>query len=310
VAEHPQLVSHQRDVATAVERQHLSANWQQTPGDVELAQRLRRLGETLLETAPRQAYLAYVWATQLDARQWEDLARPLLEMREPIDDATWGNELALLRDYYAALFPVPRPVSPEPATPLEPDVTPALIAAPEASAVQASRLVAFYSKRHEVAKADYFSRRTGNVVAPGELWSWSQPFEDERALDWTGDRVVFSIEHPDTTARKKWRGLSGNGYLTSRGKGDKAKGTLTSPAFTLNGTRLSFSLGGGVGKSDVGVELLVDGAVVRSAAGGTPTVLLPVWWDVTTWFGKTAQLRVFDRSNRQAAFLDQVLLWN
>jgi hypothetical protein len=314
VAEQSELASLQRRVATAVERQHLGVKWQQLEDDVALAKELRQLGDTLVTSAPRQAYLAYVWATQLDARQWEALTKPLLALREPIDDATAASELALLRDYYTALFTSP------PTTVLElpavsnagSDAAVAPTSVPELTGVRwAQRLAAFYTSTHDLSKASYFARRAGEAQSgASEQWSWSQPFEDDDALDWTGDRKVFTIEHPDAMARKRWRGLSGGGYLTSRGKGDKGKGTLTSPVFALNGARLSFAFGGATSKSDAGVELLVDGVVVRSATSASKLVLLPVWWDVTPWFGKSAQLRVFDKSTRQAAFLDQVVLWN
>lgn len=314
-----ELASHQRRVATAVERQHLGPEWHQTADDIELAKTLRHSGDELLASAPEQAYVAYVWATQLDARQWEDLTKPLLSLRKPIDDANLGHELALLRDYYVAQFAGARPTTsvnvgttPSPGVPAEQGVSSVVVPTSIDADLAGRRLVAFYTKTGDLAKAEYFARylQSAAETPAGLLWSWSQPFEDGKGFDWTGDRGVFSVEHPDVTARKKWRGLSGTGYLSSRIKGDKAKGSVTSPAFTLNGSRLSFSFGGGASKADVGVELLVDGAVVLSAPGGTQTVLASFWWDVTPWFGKTAQLRVFDKSTREAAFLDQVLLWN
>lgn len=291
VATSPELVSRRVAVATSVERQHLGEKWQQTSADVEMARELRNLGDSLVSTEPKQAYLAYVWATQLDARQWEGLTKPLLALRQPIDDASMANELALLRDYYASQFP-----------------------ASDADRVSttrwAERLVAFYTHTGDTAKAAYFARRAGvSANAVNEPWSWSRAFEDDKALDWTGDRSVFSVERPDDVARKRWRGLSGSGYLTSRGKGEKGKGTLTSPEFTLNGERLSFAFGGSTSK-DVGVELLVDGAIVKSIGGSSKLVLQSVWWDVTPWFGKAAQLRVYDKSSKQIALLDEVLLWH
>lgn len=300
-----ELAPYERRVATAVERQHQGTAWRKLPEDVTLADELRQLGDALLATEPRQAYLAYVWATQLDARQWERLTKPLLSLRQPIDDANLSNELALLRDYYASLFVAP------PAADIPQGAASDTNVKDDAARGDAGqRLVAFYRANRQPSKADYFRRRSDGTsrAEPRQPWTWTQTFEDE-PLDWTGDQAMFSIERPDVTQRKRWRGLSGSAYLTSRRHGDGAKGTLTSPVFSLNGERLSFSLGGGGSKSDVGVELLVDGAVVKTTTGSPELVLLPVWWDVSEWYGKTAQLRVFDKSSRHAVLLDEVRLW-
>ena len=317
VAERPELVALQRRVATAIDRQHHGSKWLQRAEDVELAGELRRLGDGWFASSPPQAYLAYAWATQLDARQWEELTKPMLALREPIDDARVGNELALLRDFYGSVFAQQPTAPPENTRAPEPNV--AVLDAPkradaapgkaEVAGKTLRRLVAFYASLGESAKREYFERQTGApVVNEGELWTYAQSFESDEVPEWTGDRNVFAIEHPDEVARKRRRGLSGGGYFTSHLQGDKAKGKASSSPFQLDGERLSFSFGGGA-KSEVGVELLVDGAVVLATSGSAENVLLSFWWDVSPWSGKTAQLRVFDNSARQSAFLDQVLLW-
>lgn len=315
-----QLVSHEAAVMTAVDRQYAAVTWQPSAADRALAAELHQLGDRLSEGAPEQAYLAYVWATQLDARQWDSLTKPLLGLRRPIDDTEFALEVTLLREYYAALFAVPT-VAPAVALPTVAEPVEAVLHEPTpigANAVghlvptplqqAARRLVTFYEHYGRGARAAYFRDRAGETPAALPLWIWSQGFEDPKSLDWQGDKKVFSVEILDAKGHRHRRGVEGDGVLSSRRAGDKGKGTLTSPEFVVAGTNLSFFFGGG--SRDVGVELLVDGVAVRSTNGGDDSILSLVWWDIRDLVGKSAQLRAFDRSARHTAFLDQVLSWN
>jgi hypothetical protein len=55
--------------------------------------------------------------------------------------------------------------------------------------------------------------------------------------------------------------------------------------------------------------LLVDGAAVFSASGNDSDNLLPVFWDIAPFAGKSGRLRVFDESSRAHVVLDRVLIW-
>jgi hypothetical protein len=76
---------------------------------------------------------------------------------------------------------------------------------------------------------------------------------------------------------------------------DGATGSATSPAFTLDQDRLHVRVGGGAG-TDVGVELLVDGAQVAVARGANSEALRDVPLDVRPWRGRAARLRLTDLS--------------
>jgi len=80
------------------------------------------------------------------------------------------------------------------------------------------------------------------------------------------------------------------------GKRDTAKGKLTSKPFTIERNFITFLIGGG-GSPQTAVRLLVDGEVVRTAAGPNSSVMRESKWDVTTLAGKTAQLEVVDQSD-------------
>jgi hypothetical protein len=77
---------------------------------------------------------------------------------------------------------------------------------------------------------------------------------------------------------------------------DDARGTLTSPPFTLDRTFLGFRAGGGPSPK-LRVELTIDGTVVKTLSGtgrGIVEQLTPVVWDVSAWRGRSAQLVVTD----------------
>jgi hypothetical protein len=77
---------------------------------------------------------------------------------------------------------------------------------------------------------------------------------------------------------------------------DEATGTATSPPFVLDRSRLGFRAGGGASRR-LGVELIVDGKVVRSLEGtGKSTVeqLVPVTWDVSEWRGREGRIVLRD----------------
>ncbi|MCL2305387.1 MAG: non-lysosomal glucosylceramidase [Planctomycetaceae bacterium] len=73
--------------------------------------------------------------------------------------------------------------------------------------------------------------------------------------------------------------------------GDGATGTLTSPTITLNKKYIHFLLGGGSGCP---AQLIIDGKVVRSAAGRNEEYLNWTTWDVAEFAGKEARIKLVD----------------
>jgi levanbiose-producing levanase len=109
-------------------------------------------------------------------------------------------------------------------------------------------------------------------------------------------------------------GMVGNAVLDTSTGGDPATGTITSPTFTLDRNHLHFLVAGGRhphGKpGETSINLVVDGAVVRTATGDDTGVLKPVDWDVSALQGKTAQVQVIDQATGKWGHLvvDQLLL--
>lgn len=309
VALEPDLRRWEGHVARVFERRRRAEDL--TLADHDLARELSRLGHALEDRGVRdQAYLAYVWATQVSRGSWRELADPIHRLRPPLPAAAHALELSLLRDYYAA--------------------------SGDASALR--RLLAFYLGTARLTRAEYFLERargfeldpalqaaldrlTPQLARPagGELELElpreivrpafaTADFEVPGALDgWQGDLVVFRAAEVDAQRRLGLRGQHGAGVLSSLGKGKRGRGQLLSPEFELDGARLTLRVGGSARRA--GVELLVGGRAVRTAAGSGSDFLAPVVWDISEYQGQTAQLRVFDRDPRFHVLVDEVLVW-
>ena len=104
-------------------------------------------------------------------------------------------------------------------------------------------------------------------------------------------------------------GFQGERLVNSFRKGDQAQGTLTSPAFEISASHLSFLIGGGA-HEQTRVDLLVEGKAVRTARGRERERLAWQAWDVSDLRGKQAVLQVVDKHSGGWGHinLDQVLL--
>ena len=88
-----------------------------------------------------------------------------------------------------------------------------------------------------------------------------------------------------------------NSYL----KGDTTTGTLTSPPFKIERKHINFLIGGGNHPAKMGMQLMTDGKVVRSATGramkNTANQEIMDWhsWDVSELTGKAVTLQIIDQ---------------
>lgn len=251
----------------------------------ELAARLVALGEELTPTAASQAYVAYVWATIVHPPSWSEATKPLLRLRPALNVSDYGLEIVLLRDHYVA-----------------------------PSVESRQRLMDFYVSRQRWAQAEYFGHASSSAHEP--FSADVLDFDSGRRSEWQGNLSASFVPAGQVSQRSL---LPGN-VLTSQAAGPgssqqapqqhhAAQGELTSPSFTLNGTRLSLLVGGGKASDRVGVELLIDGRSVFKGSGNTDFDLHPVLWNVSSHQGKTAQIRVFDRNARKSVILGKVELW-
>jgi cytochrome c553 len=83
-----------------------------------------------------------------------------------------------------------------------------------------------------------------------------------------------------------------NGGDTARG--DAHVGTMTSKSFVVSHKYITMLVGGGSHATKTCVNLVMDGKIVRSAAGRDNNQMFPVRWDVADLKGKAARIQIVD----------------
>jgi arylsulfatase A-like enzyme/sucrose-6-phosphate hydrolase SacC (GH32 family) len=129
--------------------------------------------------------------------------------------------------------------------------------------------------------------------------SLSGDFEGKDLAGWTTNGTAFAAA--PVKPGDRFTAFEGTGIEWSGAEGPKSTGTLSSPIFKLERPFINYLVAGARDlPSRLGVELLVDGKVVRAASAteikdATKTM---DWrtWDVRDLKGKDAQIRVNDQS--------------
>jgi hypothetical protein len=89
------------------------------------------------------------------------------------------------------------------------------------------------------------------------------------------------------------RRYGGRYYVSSFHGGDKSTGTLRSPTFVINGSTITFRLGGGKSEK-LRAELRVQGEVVRTATGTDSERMEDISWSVAAYAGQSAEIVLID----------------
>jgi fructan beta-fructosidase len=92
-------------------------------------------------------------------------------------------------------------------------------------------------------------------------------------------------------------GYLGRGLVNTYLRGDGPQGTLTSPEFTISRDYIAFLVGGGARTGLTCVNLLVDGAAVRTATGLNDERLTWCCWRVGDLRGRGARIELVDRAS-------------
>ncbi len=128
-------------------------------------------------------------------------------------------------------------------------------------------------------------------------------FEGDTHAPWTATGEAFGAG-PAAGAlpgQMAVEGFAGKRLINSFHGGDGAKGTLTSPEFTVSQPYVAFLIGGGGFEGKTCLNLEVDGHVVRTATGpntqpGGSERLTPQGWDVREFVGKKARFVIVDEA--------------
>ena len=166
---------------------------------------------------------------------------------------------------------------------------------------------------------------SGAGVVPDAIW-----VPAGRATPPPGVRVLFDFEAGSyqgwTVMGSAWDGgpvtrevpgqavvrrFGGRWFATSMHGGDAATGTLLSPPFTIDGSKITVRLAGGSADPGLRAELRVDGVAVRTAAPAAPPTerLDEISWDVRDLAGRTAIIALVDTSTAPWGHLDVDEIW-
>jgi len=110
----------------------------------------------------------------------------------------------------------------------------------------------------------------------------------------TGAAVGTQPAHGTLPGQQPVSGFAGAGLVNTFLGGDATTGTLLSKPFTIARHYITFLVGGGSSKGNTCINLLVGGAVVRTATGRDVETLTPDFWNVADLEGTQAQLQIVD----------------
>jgi hypothetical protein len=133
-----------------------------------------------------------------------------------------------------------------------------------------------------------------------------EDFESETYVGWTASGTAFGSGPQSKETTPSYQGdvgARGSRWVNSHnmrdnevvGRGDRHTGTLTSQAFTIERPLIKFLVGGGNHKGETCVDLIVDGAVVRSQTGYNENKMRPAEFDVKEFIGQQARLQIVDK---------------
>ena len=130
-------------------------------------------------------------------------------------------------------------------------------------------------------------------------------FEGSDYGDWTvaGEAFGTAPAHGTLPDQNPVSGFDGHGLVNTFLGGDGPQGRLRSPEFTIARPYIAFLIGGGAHEGRTCINLLVDGAVVRTATGRNTERLEPRNWDVADLMGRNARIEIVDFDCRHLAQL-------
>lgn len=123
-------------------------------------------------------------------------------------------------------------------------------------------------------------------------------FEQQSWETWTVTGKAFG-DAPATGAlpgQMAVTGFQGQQLANTFVGGDETTGTAVSSPFRIERSHIAFLVGGGADISKVGLELVVEGRVVRRASGSESEELSWDAWEVSDLRGRLAEIRIYDLS--------------
>lgn len=186
-----------------------------------------------------------------------------------------------------------------------------------------ARLRSHYRVDELVPRSERPRLYTGAKVVPKQIWVPNTP-----AVPPPGASVLWNFESGDldgwTVEGTAWgkrpvvgpmakqgqvQRFQGKYFVSSMHGGDGSKGVLRSPAFTIQGSRISLRLSGGAQPDLLRAELEVAGQIVHSSTGQNSERMDLVEWDVSPYRGQPAHIVLVDASDQGWGHLNVDEIW-
>lgn len=137
-------------------------------------------------------------------------------------------------------------------------------------------------------------KRTRAYAPPGRVFT---SFEGTSYGDWNVSGSAFGNGPTEGELVKQIgvEGFTGKYLVHSQFNGDQSVGSLTSPPFIIERPYINFQIGGGNDKLKTAITLLVNGKVVRTAAGSNSERMNWMGWDVSEYKGQRASIQIIDQ---------------
>lgn len=187
------------------------------------------------------------------------------------------------------------------------------------------------SSPHVFTGAGAVWNKTVRVLIPRSIWVANKPLvlpEGARVL-WnfeSGKFGAWKLVGDKKTRGTAWgrspvsrpigkqgpvRRYGGRYYVSSFHGGDANTGTLHSPSFLIEGSKITFRMSGGRSEK-LRVELWVDGVVERSDTGTDSEGMETISWSVAAYEGKQAQIVLIDEETGPWGHLnvDEFWVWD
>ncbi|MEO5915184.1 MAG: c-type cytochrome [Luteolibacter sp.] len=124
-----------------------------------------------------------------------------------------------------------------------------------------------------------------------------QTFEGDGFGDWKVEGPAFGmapVTGKTDDMPSPFISYSAESLASSTHGGEAAKGTLTSPEFTISENYILFLIAGGDYAGKTAAQLIIDGKVVREAVGKRTLRCERAFWDVIEFKGRKATIRLVD----------------
>ncbi|MES2922178.1 MAG: HEAT repeat domain-containing protein [Verrucomicrobiota bacterium] len=133
-----------------------------------------------------------------------------------------------------------------------------------------------------------------------------ETFEGDGFNGWQAEGSAFGlapIAGKTDGMTKSFTAYSNDSLVASTHGGDAAKGSLTSPEFTIKEPHITFLIAGGNVAGKTAAQLVIDGKVVREAVGKRSLRLEAALWDVKEFKGRQAKIRLLDDETGADGFI-------